>query len=32
MNDALCEHIDGQSLEQTLGCVLRDELQRLKVR
>lgn len=32
MNDALHEHIDRQSLEQTLRRVLKDELRRLKVR
>lgn len=30
MNDALHEHIDRQSLEQTLRRVLKDELRRLK--
>lgn len=32
MNDALHEHIDRQSLEQTLRRVLKDELRKLKVR
>ncbi len=32
MNDALCQHIDRQSLEQTLRRVLRDEIRRLRVR
>jgi len=32
MNDALHEHIDRQSLEQTLRRVLKDELRRLKAR
>jgi uncharacterized protein (DUF4415 family) len=32
MNDALREHIDRQSLEQTLRRVLKDELRKLKAR
>jgi uncharacterized protein (DUF4415 family) len=30
MNDALHEHVDRQSLEQTLRRILKDELRRLK--
>jgi uncharacterized protein (DUF4415 family) len=32
MNDALHEHVDRQSLEQTLRRVLKEELRRLKAR
>jgi len=32
MNEALHEHIDRQSLEQTLRRVLKEELRRLKAR
>ena len=32
MNDALHQHVDRKSLEQTLRRVLKDELRRLKAR
>jgi len=32
MNDALHEHIDRQSLEQTLRRIIKDELRKLKAR
>jgi uncharacterized protein (DUF4415 family) len=32
MNEALHEHIDRQSLEQTLRRILKDELRKLKAR